>query len=103
MARDILPTPILEGKDVIEFYNKLANFKKSFEEKGITREVIREDAKLLKSLNYEKAMSDDIKVMDDTAIALAKDNSLPILVCNMFKAGNLLKIISIRDFIIIQN
>ncbi len=52
------------------------------------------DAKLLKSLNYEKAMSDDIKVMDDTAIALAKDNALPILVCNMFKAGNLLKIIN---------
>ena len=38
-------------------------------------------------------MSDDIKVMDDTAIALAKDNRLPILVCNMFKDGNLLKIV----------
>ena len=52
-----------------------------------------ENATLLKELNYEIAMSDDIKVMDDTAIALAKDNSLPILVCNMFKDGNLLKII----------
>lgn len=52
-----------------------------------------ENANLLKELNYELAMSDDIKVMDDTAIALAKDNSLPILVCNMFKDGNLLKII----------
>ena len=52
-----------------------------------------ENARLLKELNYELAMSDDIKVMDDTAIALAKDNSLPILVCNMFKDGNLLKII----------
>ncbi|EET79716.1 MULTISPECIES: UMP kinase [Campylobacter] len=52
-----------------------------------------ENATLLKELNYELAMSDDIKVMDDTAIALAKDNSLPILVCNMFKDGNLLKII----------
>ncbi|MBE3609760.1 MULTISPECIES: UMP kinase [Campylobacter] len=52
------------------------------------------DAKLLKALTYEQAMSDDIKVMDDTAIALAKDNSLPILVCNMFKKGNLLKIIN---------
>jgi len=51
------------------------------------------NAKLLKELNYELAMSDNIKVMDDTAIALAKDNSLPILVCNMFKDGNLLKII----------
>ena len=54
MARDILPTPILEGQDVIEFYHKLANFKKSFEEKGITREVIREDAKLLKSIFKER-------------------------------------------------
>lgn len=52
------------------------------------------DAKLLKTLSYEQAMSDDIKVMDDTAIALAKDNSLPIIVCNMFKEGNLLKIIN---------
>ena len=52
-----------------------------------------ENATLLKELNYELAMSDDIKVMDDTAIALAKDNSLPILVCNIFKDGNLLKII----------
>ena len=52
-----------------------------------------ENATLLKELNYELAMSDDIKVMDDTAIALAKDNSLPILVCNMFNDGNLLKII----------
>jgi uridylate kinase len=31
--------------------------------------------------------------MDDTAIALAKENRLPIVVCNMFKAGNLLAII----------
>ncbi len=31
--------------------------------------------------------------MDDTAIALAKDNRLPIIVCNMFKAGNLLEIV----------
>ena len=52
------------------------------------------DAKLLKSLSYEQAMSDDIKVMDDTAIALAKDNLLPIIVCNMFKQGNLLSIIN---------
>ena len=52
-----------------------------------------DDATMLKELNYELAMSDDIRVMDDTAIALAKDNSLPILVCNMFKDGNLLKII----------
>jgi len=31
--------------------------------------------------------------MDDTSIALAKDNNLPIVVCDMFKKGNLLAII----------
>ena len=31
--------------------------------------------------------------MDDTSIALAKDNKLPIVVCNMFEPGNLAKII----------
>lgn len=49
-----------------------------------------EDAKMLESISYDEALRDHIKVMDDTAIALAKDNRLPILVCNMFKAGNLL-------------
>ena len=51
------------------------------------------DAVMLRKLSYEEALKDDIKVMDDTAIALAKDNSLPIIVCNMFKKGNLLEII----------
>jgi uridylate kinase len=51
------------------------------------------DAKLLKEISYEEALKDNIKVMDDTAIALAKENKLPIIVCNMFKKGNLLKIL----------
>ncbi len=53
MARDILPTPILEGEEVIEFYNKLANFKENLKKKGITRESIREGAKRLKSIFKE--------------------------------------------------
>jgi len=51
------------------------------------------DAKLLRELTYDRALEDNIKVMDDTAIALAKDNKLPIIVCDMFKKGNLLKIL----------
>lgn len=47
------------------------------------------DAVLLPTLSYDEALSEHIKVMDDTAIALAKDNKLPILVCNMFKENNL--------------
>lgn len=53
-----------------------------------------EDAKKLKSLTYDQALNDHIKVMDDTAIALAKENGLPIVVCDMFHEGNLLKIIN---------
>lgn len=52
-----------------------------------------EGAKLLNTLSYDDALRDDIKVMDDTSIALAKDNKLPIVVCNMFEPGNLAKII----------
>ncbi|HIP03126.1 MAG TPA: UMP kinase [Campylobacterales bacterium] len=52
------------------------------------------DAKKLSTLTYDQALNDHIKVMDDTSIALAKDNSLPIVVCDMFQPGNLLKIIN---------
>jgi uridylate kinase len=45
------------------------------------------------TLSYDKALEDHIKVMDDTAIALAKDNKLPIVIANMNEKGNLLKII----------
>ena len=50
------------------------------------------DAKKLPELSYDQALADNIKVMDDTSIALAKDNGLPIVVCDMFKPGNLLAI-----------
>jgi len=52
-----------------------------------------DDAKLLKEISYEEALKEHIRVMDDTAIALARENNLPIIVCNMFKKGNLLKIL----------
>jgi uridylate kinase len=53
-----------------------------------------DDAVKLNSISYDDALKDHIKVMDDTSIALAKDNSLPIVVCNMFESGNLLKIVN---------
>jgi len=52
------------------------------------------DAKKLAEITYDEALTEHIKVMDDTSIALAKENSLPIIVCDMFKEGNLLEIIS---------
>ncbi len=53
-----------------------------------------DDAVKLDTISYDKALEDHIKVMDDTAIALAKDNKLPIVVANMNEKGNLLKIIN---------
>ena len=53
-----------------------------------------DDAVKLPTLTYEQALHDHIKVMDDTSIALAKDNKLPIVVCDMFKPGNLLEIVN---------
>ena len=52
-----------------------------------------DDAIKLDTISYDEALKDHIKVMDDTAIALAKDNQLPIVVANMNEKGNLLKII----------
>jgi uridylate kinase len=57
-----------------------------------------DDAKKLDVLDYSQALEDNIKVMDDTAIALAKDNDLPIIVTNMFEKGNLLNIIKNKDY-----
>ena len=53
-----------------------------------------DDAVKLDTITYDKALEDHIKVMDDTAIALAKDNNLPIVVANMSEKGNLLAIIN---------
>jgi uridylate kinase len=41
----------------------------------------------LKTLSYDDALGDNITVMDDTAIALAKSNNLPIAVCNISQNG----------------
>ena len=56
-----------------------------------------DDAKKLDILSYDEALKDNIKVMDDTAIALAKDNLIPIIVCNMSIKGNLTKIVAGND------
>ncbi len=53
-----------------------------------------DDAVKLDKITYDQALTEHIKVMDDTSIALARDNSMPIIVCNMFEKGNLLAIVN---------
>jgi uridylate kinase len=42
-------------------------------------------------LTYSEVLAKDLKVMDGAAIALARDNGLPVLVFSIEQAGNLLK------------
>lgn len=44
-------------------------------------------------LSYEKALSDNLKIMDSTAFALCKDNKMPIIVFDVNKKGNLTKLV----------
>lgn len=44
-------------------------------------------------LGYADVLSRDLKVMDGAAIALARDNRLPVIVCSIQEEGNLLKVL----------
>jgi uridylate kinase len=44
-------------------------------------------AKLHEEISYRDVMMADLKVMDQTAITLCKENNLPIIVLNVHKAG----------------
>ncbi len=52
------------------------------------------DAVLFKALTYKDVISQDLKVMDHTAITLCHENNLPIKVFNLNTKGNLLKLIT---------
>ncbi len=51
------------------------------------------DAVKYDSISYMDVLRKDLKVMDAAAISLAKDNSLPIIVFNLFGKGSLVDII----------
>lgn len=52
------------------------------------------DAKLFSEIDYETALSRQLKVMDLTAFSLCMENKIPIIVFNMQIAGNLRKVLS---------
>ena len=49
------------------------------------------NAKRYDRLTYAEVLAKDLKVMDGAAIALARDNGLPVLVFSILEPGNLLK------------
>tara|TARA_Y100001970_G_C14247465_1_gene869351 strand:- start:2870 stop:3571 length:702 start_codon:yes stop_codon:yes gene_type:complete len=47
-------------------------------------------AKLLKKINYTEVIKNNLRVMDLTAISLAKESKIPILITNIFKKDSLI-------------
>ena len=50
-------------------------------------------AKKIKQISYTDYLNKDIKVMDATAISLAKDRSLPIIIFSILNTSNILEIL----------
>ena len=46
-------------------------------------------AKRYETVSYDKVLADNLKVMDASAVALCRDNNIPIVVFNIRGAGNL--------------
>lgn len=49
------------------------------------------DARLYQSLTYGHVLTHDLRVMDSTAIALCKENDIPIVVFNLSVRGNIVR------------
>jgi uridylate kinase len=53
-------------------------------------------AKRYETLNFNKVLGDDLKVMDAAAVALCRDNGIPIVVFNIRQPGNLAEVLAGR-------
>ena len=52
------------------------------------------DAKRFDTVTYSKVLADDLKVMDASAVALCRDNNIPIVVFSIREQGNLARVLS---------
>jgi uridylate kinase len=55
--------------------------------------VVNKDARFVRKITYMEALERQLKVMDMTAISLAMDNQLPLVIFNMNHAGNIRKVV----------
>ena len=51
-------------------------------------------AKLIKNISYNEVINKNLKVMDLTAISMAKDTKIPIFVTNIFKKNSLINVLN---------
>ncbi len=52
------------------------------------------DARKYSELSFDKALEDNLKIMDQTAFTMCKENNIPIVVFDINKPGNLLRILN---------
>ena len=52
---------------------------------------LNKNAKLIKNITYSEVISKDLRVMDMTAISLAKESSIPIYITNIFEENSLIR------------
>ena len=52
------------------------------------------NAKRYETVSYNRVLSDNLKVMDATAVALCRDNKIPIVVFNVRQQGNLARVLA---------
>ena len=55
--------------------------------------ILNPEAKYLSEITYDTALHENFKVMDASAIALARDNSIPIVVFSLFETDDFLTIV----------
>lgn len=55
--------------------------------------AIKDDAKFIKKISYMEIIEKQLHVMDMTAISLAMDNQLPLVVFNLANKGNIKKVV----------
>ncbi len=83
MANEINSDVILKGTRVDGIYNADPEKDKS--------------ATKFKNISFKEVLNKGLKIMDMTAFTLSEENKLPIIVFDMNKDGNLLKIVSGED------
>jgi uridylate kinase len=54
----------------------------------------KKDARRYDSVSFSRVLSDDLKVMDAAAIALCRENDIPIVVFNIREQGNLARVLA---------
>lgn len=52
------------------------------------------DAKRYDTIGFDKVLAEDLKIMDAAAVALCRDNDIPIVVFNVRQPGNLAKVLA---------